>query len=198
MASRLVSQTSGHMPGGLEAMRVMSRKPPAARRSSARWSMDRWSATVIRVAAVRWGTWDTTATMRSCSAGGIETTSAPRPDTIERRSAKARPSVRSVGVSTHTAPRKRVGSAPATPSRSEPAMGWPPTKRGSSTASQMERLTEPTSVTSPAVAARTWRASSATALTGVATKEASAWGSVPTASMAPSSRARAEWEASRS
>ena len=36
-----------------------------------------------------------------------------------------------VGVSTQTAPANRSASAPSTPSCSEPAIGWPPTKRGS-------------------------------------------------------------------
>ena len=57
MASRFSSQMSGQMAGWPDAMRVMSRKPPAARRSRAACSSARSSASVISVAAVRWGTW---------------------------------------------------------------------------------------------------------------------------------------------
>ncbi len=44
----------------------------------------RSSARPIRVAAVRWGTWDTTATIESWRSGGSDTTSAPNPATTER------------------------------------------------------------------------------------------------------------------
>src|SRR5437879_1241421 len=68
-------------------------------------------------------------------------------------------------------------------------MGWPPTKRGWSTAATMGAFTLPTSVTIPPPA-RAARATSATAETGVATKMISASGSWPSASRAPSSTAR--------
>ena len=51
MASRFSSQMSGQMAGWPDAMRVMSRKPPAARRSRAACSSARSSASVISVAA---------------------------------------------------------------------------------------------------------------------------------------------------
>ena len=90
-----------------------------------------------------------------------------------------------VGVRTHTAPAKRSGSAPSTPSCSEPAMGWPPRKRGSPTASTTDAFTLPTSVTMPWPAASAARAAAATARTGVATNVTLASGSVPSASTAP-------------
>ena len=77
MAGRFSAQMSSQMSGCPLAIRVMSRKPPAARRSSAACSSARSAATPIRLAAVRWGTWLTTATISSWRSGGIATTSAP-------------------------------------------------------------------------------------------------------------------------
>ena len=127
MATRFSAQMSGQMPGWPAAMRVMSRKPPAASRSRARCSSDRSSARRIRVAAVRCGTCDTTATSASWRSGGIATTSAPRSVTMVRTAAKAASSVPGTGVSTQVAPSNRSARAPSTPSSSEPAIGWPPT-----------------------------------------------------------------------
>ena len=62
MASALSSQMSGQMAGWPAAIRVMSRKPPAASWSRAACSSPRPAARSMRVAAVRWGTWETTAT----------------------------------------------------------------------------------------------------------------------------------------
>ena len=68
MAPALSAQTSGQMPGWPAATLVMSRNPPAASRSRAA-SASAWSAAeFMRVAATRWGTWETTATKRSWSA----------------------------------------------------------------------------------------------------------------------------------
>ena len=69
MAAALSSQMPGQIVGWPAAMRVMSRKPPAASCSRAPCSSPRSAASAIRVAAVRWGTWETTATSESCSAG---------------------------------------------------------------------------------------------------------------------------------
>jgi len=55
----------------------MSLKPPAARRSSKASVSAPVAAAFMRVAATRWGTCETTATMRSWSAGERATTSAP-------------------------------------------------------------------------------------------------------------------------
>ncbi len=198
MAVRFSAQMSGQMPGWPDAMRVMSRKPPAASRSRARCSVDRSSARRIREAAARCGTCETTATNPSWWSGASAITSAPRPVMTDRSRAKDVSSVVPVGVSTQTAPAKRSGSAPSIPSCSEPAMGWPPMKRGSSTASTIDALTLPTSVTIPGPAANAARATSATARTGVARNVISAVGSPPIASSAPSSRARAAVASSRS
>ena len=56
-------------------------------------------------------------------------------------------------------------------------MGWPPMNRGSATASTIDALTLPTSVTVPSVVASASLAASATARTGVARKVISASGS---------------------
>ena len=80
MASRFSAQMSGQMPGCPAAMRVMSRKPPAASRSRVACSSDSSAARPMSVAAVRWGTWDTTATSASWRSGATATTSAPSDD----------------------------------------------------------------------------------------------------------------------
>ena len=89
MASRFSAQMSGQMPGWPAAIRVMSRNPPAASRSRPRCSSDRSSASRISLAAVRWGTWDTTATIESWRSGGIDTTAAPSRLTTDRMVANA-------------------------------------------------------------------------------------------------------------
>ena len=70
-------------------------------------------------------------------------------------------SVSTPGVSTHVAPSNSSASAPSTPSCSEPAMGWPPTNRGSPTAATTRPFTLPTSVTTPDPPASAARASAA-------------------------------------
>ena len=97
----------------------------------------------------------------------------PQVPTIWRTPAKALASVPSVGVSTQVAPSKS-SAAPLDPLLLEPAIGWPPTKRASATASTIDAFTPPTSVTTPVVVASARRASSATASTGVATNVTSA------------------------
>ena len=77
IAGRFSAQMSSQMPGWPLAMRVMSRKPPAASRSSAACSSARSLARPISVAAVRCGTWLTTATTWSWRSGPSATTSAP-------------------------------------------------------------------------------------------------------------------------
>ena len=69
MAAAFWVQMSGQMPGWPAATRVMSRNPPAARRSRAPCSTARLPARFIRVAAVRWGTCDTMATRVSWLVG---------------------------------------------------------------------------------------------------------------------------------
>ena len=126
IATRFSAQMSGQMAGWPEAIRVMSRKPPAARRNRAACSSARWSASDIREAAARWGTWLTTATRASWRSAGRATTSAPRLDTTDATAAKAVSVVEAVGVSTQTAPSNMSASDPPRPSCSEPAIGWPP------------------------------------------------------------------------
>ena len=83
------SQMSSQIPGRPEAIRVISRKPPAASRSSAMCSSDRLSAMRINVAAARCGTWLTTATRSSCCTASIATISAPNFATKPATTAKA-------------------------------------------------------------------------------------------------------------
>ena len=105
---------------------------------------------VISVAAVRWGTWRHDGHQRVVAVGregddlGAEVGHDP---SARRRRRRRRCSA--VGVSTQTAPSNRSASAPSTPSSSEPAIGWPPTKRGSAIAADAsDAFTLPTSVTS--------------------------------------------------
>ena len=93
MAVRFSAQMSGQIPGCPAAMRVMSRKPPAASRRRAACSVALSVARAIRVAAVRWGTWDTMATTWSWRSGWRATTSAPSDDTSARTRVNASGSV---------------------------------------------------------------------------------------------------------
>ena len=140
---------SSQIPGWPEAMRVMSRNPPAASRSSAACSSARSLASPISVAAVRCGTWLITATTWSWRSAGRATTSAPSSATIAAVVAKVVSAVLGAGVSTHTAPTNISGSAPSSPSSSLPAIGCPPTNRASSIDPTMPPFTLPTSVTMP-------------------------------------------------
>ena len=130
MPARLSTQRSGQMAGSPAATRVMSRNPPAARRNRVACSRAVSAARFMRVAAVRCGTWETSATRSSWRAAGNSTTLAPRVLTTDRTVANAPASVLAAGVRTHVAPSNMSGSDPSTPSCSEPAMGCPPTNRG--------------------------------------------------------------------
>ena len=199
MAARFCSQTSGQMVGLPAAIRVMSRKPPAASRNRDRCSSARSRATVTSAAAVRCGTWDTTATSSSCREASIVSTSAPKESATSRTSWNAASEVLPLGVSTQTAPSKSEASAPSSPSCSEPAIGCPPTNLGSSTASTICRFTPPTSVTAArGQAARALRTSSTIEPTGVAMTTSSDRESMPVASSAPRATARAASSWSRS
>ncbi len=85
MAPAFSSQMSGQMVGWPAAIRVMSRKPPAAscRRAACSWPTP--LARSMRVAAVRWGTCDTTATRASCCSGARARTLAPKSARMDRR-----------------------------------------------------------------------------------------------------------------
>ena len=109
MAGRFWSQMSSQMSGWPLAMRVMSLKPPAARRSRAACSSAPSAASPIRLAAARCGTWLTTATISSCRCGVIATISAPSRATTPATADSALCDVWVVGVSTHTAPLNIVG-----------------------------------------------------------------------------------------
>src|SRR5579863_6388617 len=193
IASALSAHTSGQIPGWPAATRVMSRNPPAASRRRTASCAAPSDAAFMSVAATRCGTWETTATSRSWSAGLRATTSAPSDETTPRTREKASRSVSGVGVRTHNALVKRSGSAPSSPTCSEPAMGWPPTNRGCPTAWTTASFTPLTSVTTRsgrrAWAPRSAPATPATAEEGVATKTSSASRSSPSSSRAPSSSA---------
>ena len=108
IASRLARQMSGQIAGWLAAMRVMSRNPPAASRSSTACSSFPALATFMSVDAASCGTWLTTATSASCCSGATAIASAPSSRDARRApSANACGSVRPVGVSTHVAPTNR-------------------------------------------------------------------------------------------
>ena len=115
MASRFSAQMSGQMPGEPAAMRVMSRKPPAASRRRAACSAAPSVASAMRVAAVRWGTWDTMATTWSWRSGGRATTSAPSDDTSDRTRANASGSVSTVGREHPRRPLEQLGVGPVDP-----------------------------------------------------------------------------------
>ena len=108
IASRLARQMSGQIAGWLDAMRVMSRKPPAARRSSTACSSLPRLATFISVDAASCGTWLTTATSASWSSGVTASASAPSvADPRAHRGERARGRCAAVGVSTQVAPTNR-------------------------------------------------------------------------------------------
>ena len=87
------------------------------------------------------------------------------------------------GVSTQVAPTNSSAEAPSTPTCSLPAMGWPPTNRGRSTAATSGPLTLPTSVTTASGFHsgddRMPATTSAAPWTGVATTTRSAVGPPP-------------------
>ena len=65
MAGALSRHMSGQIAGDPAAILVMSRKPPAASLNNAVWASVASVASPMSVAAVRWGTWETTATRSS-------------------------------------------------------------------------------------------------------------------------------------
>ncbi len=201
MASRFSATTSGQMPGCPAAILVMSLKPPAASRRRVASDVAASAARFMRAAAVRCGVCETRATSSSWRLGSTATGLAPSSFTNPWTSEYASPDVCWPGVSTQVAPRNRSGPAPSTPSCSEPAMGWPPTKRGCPTADTIVSLIPATSVTTPErPSASCWEstalATSATAPAGTAMKVTEAEAPMPISSIAPSSRARIALEGS--
>ena len=170
----------------------MSRNPPAASRSRAASCSARWAGRVHEGGGHQVGH---VATPRPPSGrgrpGDRATTSAPSWVTTACNGGR-RPSgsVLAVGVSTQVAPTNRSGSAPATPICSEPAMGWPPTKRGWAHGpdhrppSPRPRRSPPRRAAGPGRPGRLG-ARRRPHPTGVATKTTSASGSSPTSSSAP-------------
>ena len=139
----------------------------------------------INEPAVKWGTCETTATNSSWELGSITTTSAPSDTIVERTKAKLSSSVFWPGVNTHAAPLKRSALAPAIPSCSLPAIGWPGTKWGSSISFDISPLTLPTSVTTEAPSLIDFFTASTIEPTGVATKTISVPSIEPSVSIAP-------------
>lgn len=146
-------------------MRVMSLKPPAARRSSAPCSSARSLARPISVAVVRCGTWLIHGYDLVVALGRQGDDIGPELGDHRGHRANVVSAVAVFGVSTQTAPLNIPASAPSRPSNSDPAIGWPPTNRGSSTSAAIEPFTDPVSVTRPVVLASARRTCSAMAMT---------------------------------
>ena len=180
MATRFSAQMSGQMPGWPAAMRVMSRKPPAARRSRARCSSARSSARRIRVAAVRWGTWDTTATSASWRSGARATTvGAQDGDDGCARRRRRRRRCRRPGVSTQVRALEQVGPGAVDALQLGAGHGVAAHEAGVVHQLEQRRLHAADVGDQPGRCRPAPRAtSSATAPTGVATKVISASGSV--------------------
>ena len=163
-----------HSSGLAPATRVASRKlgPVAGGRSPPSAS----SARLTRTLATTCGRWLTAAITRSWTSASITAGRAPRPVISRCRRSSSVPWVVALGVRYQVAPSKRSSRACSTPAASEPASGWPPTKRGSRAASRTVRLVEPTSVTTAlrGACSRTVATVSASTSTGTATKTASA------------------------
>ena len=142
IASRLSTQTSGQIAGWPAATRVMSRKPPAARRSRAASLSASSAASFIIAPATRCGHVahhrdEAVVVLRGeRERGRAEVASRPR-----RASRSARGVVaRRRGEHPGRARRRGRARAPRSPDCSEPAIGWPPTYRGSSIAVDERRL----------------------------------------------------------
>src|SRR5918996_2857545 len=162
---------SAHMAVLAPATRVMSRKlgptgsvsPCAAAREA-------------RTFARTCGRWLKTATARSCATGSTATGRAPTSTTKRCSRSYRRPSEWGSGHRYQTAPWNRSPRACSTPAVSAPAIGWPPTKRGSPISSSRLCFVEPTSVTAqpgPAAASAS-RTSAGSAPTGAQAKQRSA------------------------
>ena len=98
------------------------RRPAARRRTSA-------GTAAARAAATACGRWLVRASASSCAVG-VESRRPGSPAPTRRRGPGrgGRPGSAAVGVRTQARPSKRSASACAAPFRSEPAIGWPPTK----------------------------------------------------------------------
>ena len=199
MAVRFAVQMSGQMSGLPAAIRVMSRKPPAARRSSARCSSARsvgeahergrgevrdvrhhgHQRVVLRGVEGE----DLGAQRAHHGADGLEGLVGRVGDGGEH------PHGALEQVVAGPLDAELLGAGHRVPA-DEP--------RVADRVGTTDSFTLPTSVTTPPVAARASRATVATGCTGVATKVISASGSTPTSSITPSARARSAAAASAS
>src|SRR5215211_3060279 len=176
------------------ATRVMSRKLGPTWRSASPCSLSRAAACDASTLARTCGRWLKTATSRSCVSASTATGRAPTSMTKRCRRSYRSPPDCSCGVRYQTAPWKRSARACSTPAVSAPAIGWPPTKRGSAVRLTRSCFVEPTSVTSVSgpEASSAARTSSGSAPTGAQAKQSSA------PATASSSEPAAVWIAPRS
>src|SRR5918994_822669 len=129
------------------ATRVMSRKLGPTWRSASPCSVRRAAAWEASTFASTCGRWLKTATSRSCVSASTVTGRAPTSSTKRWSRSYSSPPDCSCGVRYQTAPWKRSARACSTPALSAPAIGWPPTKRGSAVRLTRSCLVEPTSET---------------------------------------------------
>src|SRR5215216_2647835 len=181
------------------ATRVMSRKLGPTWRSASPCSLSRVAACDASTLARTCGRWLNTATSRSCVAASTATGRAPTSTTNRCSRSYRSPPDCSCGVRYQTASWKRSARACSTPAVSAPAIGWPPTKRGSGVRLTRSCLVEPTSVTtvSGPDASSAARTSSGRAPTGAQAKHRSAASSASSTDAAVRSIAPA-WRASHS
>ena len=100
ISSRFVSQMSSHTSYGLDAIRVISRNPPAAsRRKNGSSAFSRPTIFTSDTASI-WGRWLIAAAIRSWRSGGIVTTFAPSCPKNSRSRSVGFSDAPSVGVST--------------------------------------------------------------------------------------------------
>src|SRR5215207_9399211 len=173
-----------HMAVLAPATRVMSRKLGPTWRSASPCSDNRAAACEASTLASTCGRWLNTATSRSCVAASTATGRAPSSTTNRCSRSYRSPPDCAWGV--------RYQSASW--NSSAPAIGWPPTKRGSGVRLTSSSFVEPTSVTSVSgpEASRAARTSSGSAPTGAHTKHSSA------PSTASSTEPAVHWMAPRS
>lgn len=125
-AARFARQTSRHISGLDAAMRVKSRKPPAAYENfSSASDSPRICSTSANDSTC--GRWLTAANTRSCCSALIARTSARAARHIASTRASASGAFSGSAHSTTLRPTYRSASAASTPLDSRPAIGWPGT-----------------------------------------------------------------------
>ena len=154
----------------------MSRKLGPTWRSASPCSESRAAAWEASTFASTCGRWLKTATSRSWVAASTATGRAPTSRTKRWRRSYRSPPDCSWGVRYQTAPWKRSARACSTPAVSAPAIGCPPTKRGSAVRLTRSSFVEPTSLTSVSGpdASSAARTSSGRAPTGAHAKQSCA------------------------